>query len=106
MPHVAYFVYPNTPGARFDIEYYNTTHFQLLESHWKHLGLESWSVTSFAGDASAPYVAMGTIVWKDEQSAKIAMTPENGFDKILGDIPNYTDIKPIAFAGPQTARSA
>jgi uncharacterized protein (TIGR02118 family) len=100
-PHIVYVGYPNT--AAFDVDYYGTTHFAMVEKAWKDKGLVAWSVTSFAGNAEAPFIAMSTLVWKDADSARTAMTPEHGFTEIVADVPNFTSIKPVFFAGTETA---
>ncbi|KAH7099076.1 hypothetical protein BKA62DRAFT_710822 [Auriculariales sp. MPI-PUGE-AT-0066] len=104
MTFITYIAYPTTPGGRFDLEYYNTTHMAIVERHWKGLGLESWSVTSFAADA--PYVALATIVWKDAASSQRAMTPENGLLEVVADLPKFTDIKAVHFSGTVAASSS
>ncbi|KAH7099089.1 hypothetical protein BKA62DRAFT_807323 [Auriculariales sp. MPI-PUGE-AT-0066] len=103
MSFITYAAYPSTPGGRFDLNYYTATHMSIVSKHWKDQGLVSWDVTSFP--TGGPYIALTTIVWKDAASAKKAMVPENGLQELVDDLPKFTDIKPVQFAGTVAASS-
>jgi len=60
-------MYPYQEGARFDIEYYRTTHMQLVEKHLKPLGLIKTGVDkgiSGGGDAPPPYACIGHLYFE------------------------------------------
>jgi uncharacterized protein (TIGR02118 family) len=89
-------MYPNQEGAEFDIEYYRTTHMQLVEKHLKPFGLVKTGVDkgiSGGGDAPAPYICMGHLYF-DTREGYDNGTAEVG-TILRGDIPNFTDIAPI-----------
>ena len=89
-------MYPNTPGSKFDMDYYLGSH---LEMVGKHLGesLVSKRVVKGLGtvdpDTPAPYQVMA-IIEIDSMNALQEMLREHG-EEILGDIPNFTDVAPI-----------
>ncbi|MFC1798506.1 EthD family reductase [Thermodesulfobacteriota bacterium] len=88
-------MYPNEEGARFDHEYYRTTHMPLVETHLKAFGLIKTEVDkglSGGGDLPAPYICVGHVY----------LDTADGFDKgiaefgtiLRGDIPNFTNTTP------------
>ena len=105
MPYSIFFAYPNTPGARFDIRYYSEVHFAIVEKHWASLGLVSWNVVSFVGDEKAPYIVVAETVWRDAEATTKALTPGPMLAEIMGDVPNFTDLKAVTFSGEQVASS-
>jgi len=105
MPYTTFIGYPSTPGARFDLKYYIEVHFPLVEKHWGHLGIESWNVVSFIGDDKAPYIVVAETVWRDVEAATKAFTPGLILAEIVGDVPNFTDLKAVSFSGEQVATS-
>ena len=105
MPYTNFIGYPNTPGARFDLKYYIDVHFALVEKHWVSLGLVSWNVVSFIGDDKAPYIVVAETVWRDAEAATKAFTPGPILAEIMGDVPNFTDLKAVRFSGEQVATS-
>ncbi|MBU2549804.1 MAG: EthD family reductase [Proteobacteria bacterium] len=89
-------MYPNEPGARFDLDYYLTRHMDLVREHLKPFGLIKTDVDqgiSGGGADPAPFVCIGNLYFE---------TPD-GYDRgiaeagpiLRGDIPNFTTIKPI-----------
>ncbi len=89
-------MYPNDQGARFDFDYYRTTHMDLVEKHLKAFGLIKTGVDrglSGSGDEPAPYICIGNLYFDsrdgyDRGIAEVASV-------LRGDIPNFTDITPI-----------
>lgn len=105
MTSTASVLYPRQADAKFDMDYYLKTHMPLVEKHWKPLGLEKWQVVDFeatdaAGDAS-PYVVGCYLTWTSKASQEAA-APSPGTAEIMGDIPNFTNIKPILVSGAIT----
>ena len=88
--------YPNEEGKKFDWDYYMNTHLPLVHEHLDSRGMTKLEVDKgiSAPDPSAPpdliAVAYLTFSTADEvhEAFKAAGRP------IMGDIPNYTDIKP------------
>jgi uncharacterized protein (TIGR02118 family) len=89
-------LYPATAGARFDMDYYATTHINLVK---KKLGAACKGVAVEAGmsgataDSPATFVAMGHLLFDSVEAFGAAFGPHA--DAIMGDIPNYTDIAPV-----------
>ena len=89
-------MYPNTPGARFDIGYYATTHMPLVQ---RLLGPACAYYSVDRGIASAgpgslpPYVAMCHIFSESLDVFQAAMGPHAG--TITADLPNFTDLRPL-----------
>lgn len=88
-------MYPHTPGARFDHDYYRDTHMPLLK---RLMGDACKSYTIDKGIAGgAPgtppvYVGMCHIFCDSVETFQAAFGPHA--KEILGDIANYTDLKP------------
>jgi uncharacterized protein (TIGR02118 family) len=89
-------MYPYEPGARFDHEYYRDKHMPLVQAL---LGESSSYYTVDKGlaggepDSTPAYVGMCHIFSKSIESFQAGMGREGS--KILADISNYTDIKPV-----------
>ncbi|MEF7612979.1 EthD family reductase [Aquincola sp. MAHUQ-54] len=89
-------MYPNTPGARFDHDYYRDRHMPMVQ---ERLGPACRSYTvdkGLAGGApgSPPtYVGMCTLFFDSVEAFQTAFGPQA--KEILGDIPNYTDLQPV-----------
>jgi uncharacterized protein (TIGR02118 family) len=90
--------YPNTPGARFDMDYYLTKHMPVsIERLSAAKGYRGVSVERGMGGAepgSAPtYIAMCQYVF-DSVNDFLAAFNQHA-ELLQGDIPNYTDIAPV-----------
>ena len=89
-------MYPNTPGSNFDLDYYLTKHKELVG---KTMGSSITSMKVIKGlgtpdpEASAPFQIMAIIEFESLEALHIAMTEHSA--EVMGDIPNFTDIKPI-----------
>lgn len=88
-------MYANTPGARFDHEYYANKHMPLVK---RKLGKACKSYTVDKGlaggapGAPATYVAMCHIFCDSVEAFQAAFEPNA--KEIMADIPNYTDLPP------------
>jgi len=89
-------MYPNTPGARFDHEYYRDKHMPLLKERMgpacKHYTIDK----GLAGDAPgtpATYIGMCHVFCDSVEAFQAAFGPHA--NEILADIANYTDLKPV-----------
>jgi uncharacterized protein (TIGR02118 family) len=89
-------MYPNSPGARFDHEYYRDKHMPLLKAR---LGSNCQYYTVDKGlsgrtpGAPATYVAMCHIFCDSVEAYQRGFAPHA--QEIMGDIANYTDVTPV-----------
>nr|WP_299068393.1 EthD family reductase [uncultured Allomuricauda sp.] len=89
-------LYPNEEGETFDMEYYANKHMPLVADLFgnllKHYAVDK-GVSGRTPEDSAPYVAIGYLYFNKLSDYQNAFKV-NG-EKILSDIPNYTNIKPV-----------
>ena len=89
-------LYPNSPGAKFDMDYYVTRHMPMVKEKsgaaCKGMTVEQ-GVAGGAPDAPATYIAMGHLTY-DSVEAFQAVFAQHG-QTFLADIPNYTNVQPI-----------
>ncbi|WP_273567291.1 EthD family reductase [Maribacter halichondriae] len=89
-------LYPNGEGKTFDMDYYSNKHMpmvaSLLGDSLKLLAIDK-GLAGRTPEEQIPYLAIGYLYF-DKLSAY-----ENSFgpnaEKIVGDIPNYTNIQPV-----------
>jgi len=91
-------LYPNNQGSRFDMSYYVGTHMPMsIEFFSAHPGFKGVSVERGVGGAepgsAASYIAMCHFLFDSVGSFLAAFMPHA--TTLQGDMPNYTDIKPI-----------
>jgi uncharacterized protein (TIGR02118 family) len=89
-------MYPNTPGARFDHEYYRDTHMPLVKRRLgdscKYYTVDK-GLAGGAPDVAATYIGMGHIFCESADAFQQAFAPHAR--EIMADIPNYTDQAPV-----------
>ena len=89
-------MYPNTPGARFDHDYYRDKHMPLLKSL---MGDSCKSYTIDKGIAGGAPGTPATYIGMCHVYCDSVEAFQNGFGphakEILGDIKNYTDLQPV-----------
>jgi uncharacterized protein (TIGR02118 family) len=89
-------MYPNTPGARFNHEYYQDKHMPLLKSRMgdscKYYTVDKGLAGGTPG-AAATYVGMCHIFCDSVEAFQAGFGPHA--QEIMGDIPNYTDLSPV-----------
>jgi len=89
-------MYPNTPGARFDHDYYRDKHMPLVKSrmgdYCKYYTIDKGIAGGEPG-APATYVGMCHIFCESVDDFQAGFGPHAG--EILGDIQNYTDLSPV-----------
>jgi uncharacterized protein (TIGR02118 family) len=89
-------MYLNTPGARFDHEYYRDKHMPLVKARLGD-GCKFYTVDKgLAGGAPgtpATYVAMCHIYADSVEAFQKGFGPHA--QEIMGDIPKYTDLSPV-----------
>lgn len=88
--------YPATEGAKFDMEYYVSTHLPLCQSLFaercKGTGAEL-GVNSGAPGTVPTYAAMGHLLFDSVESFEEAFAVHGG--EVMSDVANYTDIVPV-----------
>ncbi|MCB9249342.1 MAG: EthD family reductase [Ignavibacteriales bacterium] len=89
-------LYPNNESNKFDIEYYRTKHVNLVTSL---LGDSLKGATTESGlgggalNSPAPFVSIANMYFNTIESFQNSFGPNA--DKIMGDLPNFTNIEPI-----------
>jgi len=89
-------MYPNTPGSRFDHDYYRDRHMPLVKARMGDACLYYTVDKGLSGGApGAPptYVAMCHIFSESLDAFQAAFGPHAS--EIQGDIANYTDLTPV-----------
>ena len=94
-------LYPNEPGAKFDFDYYANKHLALALDKLSPRGLvrASWNkgISSADPSAPAPFVAVGELEFSTLEEVHEAFKVVGR--EVMGDIPNYTNIKPQIHIG-------
>lgn len=89
-------MYPNTPEARFDHEYYRDRHLPLVKARMgescQYYTIDK-GLAGGAPDAPATYVAMCHIFCDSVEAFQAGFGPHA--EEIMADILNYTDLTPI-----------
>ena len=86
-------MYPNTPGARFNHEYYRDKHMPLVRARMGAACKYYTADKGLGGGASATYVGMCHIFCDSVESFRAGFGPHA--KEIMADIPNYTDLAPV-----------
>jgi len=94
-------LYPATPGARFDWDYYNDAHIPLLRSAFTVTGMTD--VQALQGNSTpdgglAPYVAIANLTFADADAVQASLTGPRAAE-VFGDLANFTDIRPVTQLG-------
>ncbi len=88
-------LYPNTPGKKFDHDYYAQTHMPLVMDRLKSSGLLRYEIdTGLAGGAPgspAPFTCVGRLYFNTLEEFQTSLGTHGA--EILADVPNYTDIE-------------
>ena len=89
-------LYPNGEGKTFDMDYYRNTHVPmvgaLLGDFLKGATVEK-GLGGAAPGSTAPYAGMGNMYFDSVEDFGNAFGPNA--EKIMGDLPNFTNIEPI-----------
>jgi uncharacterized protein (TIGR02118 family) len=89
-------LYPNSAGARFDMNYYVSKHMPLVQ---KKLGAALKGVAAEQGVAggapgvAAPFIAVGHLMCDSIETFQSAFAPHA--DSIMADLPNFTNVQPV-----------
>ncbi|OIQ31158.1 MAG: ethyl tert-butyl ether degradation protein EthD [Alphaproteobacteria bacterium MedPE-SWcel] len=92
-------LYPASPEATFDFDYYVETHLPLIEEHWGDLIETVEASRGLAGgpDIPPPYLLIATITFPDMEALDTAMGEKGG--AIIDDVANFTSIRPQILVG-------
>ena len=89
-------LYPNGDGKTFDMDYYSNKHMpmvaSLLGDSLKLLAIDK-GIAGRTPDEPIPYLAIGYLYFDKLSAYQNAFGPNA--EKIVSDIPNYTNIKPV-----------
>jgi uncharacterized protein (TIGR02118 family) len=89
-------LYPNKPSGKFNFEYYNGKHADLVRRKLEPRGLVQLENTKGIGGVSPgeppPYIAIGYLLFKSIEDFQEAFAAHG--EELMADIPNYTDIEP------------
>lgn len=89
-------LYPNSEGAKFDMEYYCSKHIPMVQ---EMLGAACKGVAVEAGlggaepGSPATYIAMGHLYFDSVEAFQTSFGPHT--PAIMEDVPNYTDTQLI-----------
>jgi len=89
-------LYPNSDGKTFDMDYYSNKHMpmvaSLLGDSLKLLAIDK-GIAGGTPDEPIPYLAIGYLYFDKLSAYQNSFGPNA--EKIISDIPNYTNIQPI-----------
>jgi uncharacterized protein (TIGR02118 family) len=89
-------MYPNTPGARFDHDYYRDKHMPLVKTRMgaacKYYTVDK-GLSGAAPGTPATYIGMCHIFSDSVESFQAGFGPHA--EEIMGDVANYTDLAPL-----------
>lgn len=89
-------LYPHKEGAKFDHDYYASSHMPMVKEKLGSMGLVDTGIDKGLGtaapDAPAPYVSIGWLTFNTVEEVHAAFAVHGG--EIMADIANYTDIAP------------
>lgn len=90
-------MYPRQQGGTFDFDYYRDVHVPLVRRLWGGAGLVSGQAlkgVAAADGAESPFYAIGLIHFDSLEALNGAVAGAHA-GEIMGDIPNFTNVKPI-----------
>ena len=79
-------LYPNGDDATFDIEYYRTTHMDIVERTMKPARIE------VDDGQDGPYIAVGHLYFDSPETLQAAM---GGAAEAMADVPNFTNTEAV-----------
>ena len=89
-------LYPNNPGAKFDMAYYTSKHMPMVQRKCGPAckGVAAEQGLSGAEPGSTPaYIAVGHLLFDSVAAFQSGFGPHA--PEILADIPNYTNTQPV-----------
>ncbi len=88
-------MYPAAAGSKFDMDYYLHKHMPMVAETWSPAGLRGYTVLRGAPGPDGSGPVFQVIVEMDFESAAAfeAALARTGA-KVMGDVPNFTDVTP------------
>lgn len=89
-------LYPNDDGKTFDMDYYSKNHMPMLANLFGEslkLYRIDKGIAGRTADEPVPYLAIGYLYFETLEAYQNSFGPNA--EKILNDIPNYTNIQPV-----------
>nr|MBK7066835.1 EthD family reductase [Deltaproteobacteria bacterium] len=89
-------LYPNTPGSRFDMDYYAQRHMPMVKEKMAGACTHFTIDRGLAGGAPgspAAYAVIGQLFFESLEGFQRAFGPHA--KDIAADVPNYTDVHPV-----------
>jgi len=84
-------------GARFDRDYYVSTHLPLVERLWGPAGLRA-AQAYFPASPDAAFIAVAVLVFENDDAIGVALG-STGTAEILADLTSFTDVAPTLARG-------
>ena len=98
-------LYPNESDATFNLDYYIKSHMPMVQEQFGPYGFEGYQVLKLVGtpDPSqpSPYTIQATLNFKSQQDFEEAL--KNTAEKVLGDVPNFSNKGPVLMIGDKVA---
>ncbi len=96
-------LYPNLPGATFDMAYYTSKHLPMVKQKTGTCrGFAAEQGLSGAAPGSKPtYIAIGHLLFDSVEAFQSGFGPVSR--EILADVPNYTNTQPVVQVSEITA---
>lgn len=95
---VIHVLYPNTPGSRFDLDYYKSKHMPLVRRLMDPMGLRALGFYQpVEAMGRPPYQVIAELRFDDAKSAQAALGKHGA--ETQGDIPNFTDVQAAVVMG-------
>ena len=93
-------MYPNSEGKTFDMDYYTNKHMpmvaELMGSSLREMSIDK-GISGRTPDEPIPYLAIGYLYF--DQLSDYQEAFGSNAEKIVSDIPNYTNIQPVIQIG-------
>lgn len=90
-------LYPNQSGSRFDERYYLDQHIPLVRRRWEPMGLTDLRLlrgTATPDGGPAPFRVVALLTFASAEALQQGAAAHGA--EIFGDIPNFTDVQPVA----------
>ena len=89
-------MYPHKEGSKFDLDYYLTKHFDLVQTKFGGLMKDAYVTKGLGGGVHGEpptYQIMAHISFESMDALNKAVTAHGA--ELFADVPNFTDITPV-----------
>jgi uncharacterized protein (TIGR02118 family) len=98
-------LYPNTPDATFNMDYYLKSHMPLVAEEFGPYNFEGYSVLKLVGtpdpNTKSEYSVQATLNFKTVEDFQKALGDKA--PKVLSDVPNFSNKDPMIMVGQKMA---